>query len=103
MTKIHFMQGAFIVALAVSPAGADRIVNSNEAIILSDDIYKRTTEVIHAGGAGAQPDAGGAPPPRGGNDDNRSGLGDGTNPGQGDGRDNSPNQGTDNPGGLMKN
>ena len=29
--------------------------------------------------------------------DNRSGLGDGTNPGQGDGRDNSKNDGTDNP------
>ncbi|MDO8735300.1 MAG: T9SS type A sorting domain-containing protein, partial [Elusimicrobiota bacterium] len=29
--------------------------------------------------------------------DNRSGLGDGTNPGQGDGRDNSNNDGTDNP------
>ncbi len=29
--------------------------------------------------------------------DNRSGLGDGTNPGQGAGRDNSPNQGTSNP------
>jgi Domain of unknown function (DUF4114) len=29
--------------------------------------------------------------------DNRSGLGDGTNPGQGDGRVNSPNVGTDNP------
>jgi fibro-slime domain-containing protein len=28
---------------------------------------------------------------------NRSGLGDGTNPGQGSGRDNSPNQGTNNP------
>jgi len=32
-----------------------------------------------------------------GNQDNRSGLGDGTNPGQGAGRDNSPNMGTLNP------
>ncbi len=29
--------------------------------------------------------------------DNRSGLGDGTNPGQGIGKTNSPNQGTNNP------
>lgn len=32
--------------------------------------------------------------------DNRSGLGDGTNPGQGAGRDNSPNEGTSNPGAV---
>lgn len=34
--------------------------------------------------------------------DNRSGLGDGTNPGQGDGRDNSENDGTDNPNNSKK-
>lgn len=34
--------------------------------------------------------------------DNRSGLGDGTNPGQGAGRGNSPNVGTSNPGGAVK-
>lgn len=35
--------------------------------------------------------------------DNRSGLGDGTNPGQGAGRENSPNQGTGNPGNAAPN
>jgi hypothetical protein len=93
------------------PAWSDQLVNANEAVVLSDDIYKRTTEVIHAGGGkpvpeeggtlvpaeGGTPDPTGGGTPKAGNDKNRSGLGDGTNPGLGSGRDNSPNEGTKNP------
>ncbi len=102
-----------------SRAWSETLVNANEAVVLSDDIYKRTTEVIHAGGGEPGPAEGGTPVPTGGgelvptgggtpipaeggkpkagNDKNRSGLGDGTNPGLGSGRDNSPNEGTKNP------
>ena len=123
-------------------ASADRVVNANEPVIISDDITDRTQNVESAsGGFSAGVPAGGgedgsteATPPGGdetnpsdpaepsggsdgdsgdldgtawagdddpgtghGNDDNRSGLGDGTNPGHGAGRENSPNEGTDNP------
>jgi len=76
----------FALALTAAPqATADRVVNANEPVVISNDITDRTTEVRSA----TSDDDGDM--------DNHSGLGDGTNPGQGGGTDQSPNQGTDNP------
>jgi hypothetical protein len=78
-----------LLLFAASESLADRNVNANEPVVISDDITDETTDVTSASG-----------PPLSGDDgdnDNRSGLGDGTNPGQGDGSGNSPNDGTDNP------
>lgn len=108
-----------ITTLLFAPGvgAADRVVNATEIIVLSDDIYKRTTNVTHAGdgddtsggdesgGDGSSGGESGGDRPRGGGsggngsggDGNRSGLGDGTNPGRGSGRGNSPNRGTHNP------
>lgn len=78
--------GAFILGFSLtmvaSQASADRPADAGEVIVLSDDIRKNTTEVKHA---------------KSGNEDNKSGLGDGTNPGAGGGTDNASNTGTDNP------
>ena len=88
-TTVLFAGAASLLLLfTASESLADRNVNANEAIIISDDIRNETTDVVSVSGV---PFAGG------GNGDNNSGLGDGTNPGQGDGTGNSPNQGTDNP------
>jgi hypothetical protein len=99
------------LALSTGIARADRVVNANEPIVVSDDVTNITKEVQSASGDAETPaapadsgdedvvadDGDGDGGPGNGNDDNRSGLGDGTNPGQGDGRDNSPNEGTENP------
>ena len=90
MKKIQIQNLAYFLALASltvsGPVWGDRVVSAIEVVVLSDDIYKTTTEVIHAGEEG---DEGGLY--------NRSGLGDGTNPGQGKGRGNASNTGRDNP------
>ena len=72
-----------LVLLAPGTSAADRLVNSGEILLLSDEILGNSVEIERAGG--------GAPP------GNHSGLGDGSNPGQGSGISNSPNEGTDNP------
>ena len=71
---------AFLVA---TPALAGRTVDASEPVVVSDDVYNTLTSVTSASS--------------GGNSDNRSGLGDDTNPGDGSGTSNSPNEGTDNP------
>lgn len=73
---------ALLVTGFSTVASADTEVNANVVVVVSDDIMKRTTDVARAGD---------------GNDNNKSGLGDGTNPNQGGGTGNSPNKGTDNP------
>ncbi len=88
---------AFVTVFA-GDTRADRPADASQIIILSDDIYKRSTRVTHSGdGDDGGGDPGGAGTGGSGNDDNRSGLGDDTNPGQVDGRGNSPNEGTNNP------
>ena len=85
MNRINLVIAA-LALLAAGPAlAADRVVNAGEPVVISDDVLKRTTEVVSAANASA------------GDSNNRSGLGDGTNPGQGSGTSNSPNEGTDNP------
>jgi hypothetical protein len=74
-----------IAAVCGGVALADYVVGSGEPVVISDDVFDRTTQVISLAG------------PTGGLDNNRSGLGDETNPGTGDGTTNSPNEGTDNP------
>lgn len=87
----HAPLAVLALALLAAPvAVADRVVQSNEPVVISNDITDRSTQVRSAESTPAN-DEGDA------NDDNRSGLGDGTNPGQGDGTENSPNEGTDNP------
>jgi hypothetical protein len=71
-----------IAAICGGAALADYVVGAGEPVVISDDVFDRTTQVISMAGPGS---------------DNRSGLGDDTNPGMGDGTDNSPNEGTDNP------
>jgi hypothetical protein len=94
-----------------SVAAADEEVDAGTIVVVSDDIMKRTANVERGnampdGGGDATADGGDGSDPTAstddgtdgtGNDDNRSGLGDGTNPGTGDGTDNATNDGTDNP------
>jgi hypothetical protein len=74
-----------LAAIGGGAALADYVVGSGEPVVISDDVFDRTTEVISLAG------------PTSGNDNNRSGLGDDTNAGLGDGTDSSPNEGTLNP------
>jgi hypothetical protein len=71
-----------MIVIGGGVALADYVVGAGEPVVISDDVFDRTTQVISLAGPG---------------NDNRSGLGDDTNPGVGDGTDNSPNEGTDNP------
>jgi hypothetical protein len=84
--------GAAVVCLVLpaAVAQADRNVNANEPVVISDDITDRTRGVVSAFARSANSGDPSA------NDDNRSGLGDETNPNQGQGR-NAMNDGTDNP------
>ncbi len=81
---------AVVAMLAFGPglAAADYVVGSGEPIVISDDVFDRTTSVISLTGG---PSAGGP------SSDNKSGLGDGTNPNQGGGTSNAKNTGSDNP------
>ena len=56
------LSGALVIA-HVREAVADRTVNANEVIVISDDIRKTTTTVSHVGdpGAAGSGGAGGAP------------------------------------------
>jgi hypothetical protein len=85
-----FVLGTALVIGTAGLATADTTVDASQVIVLSDDIQKGSTEVVHAS------------PDDSNSDDNRSGLGDGTNPGEGAGRDNASNEGTDNPGGSRE-
>jgi hypothetical protein len=80
LTK-RFLLGmaAICLVLPAAVAQADRAVNDNEPIVISDDITNQTTRVISETQV------------------SRSGLGDDTNPGAGDGTDNATNDGTNNP------
>ncbi len=73
-----------LVMLTPALGLADREAAPGQIMLLSDEIFGNSVNVT-------RPSSGG------GNGNNRSGLGDGTNPGQGSGTANSPNQGTDNP------
>jgi hypothetical protein len=74
-----------IAAVCGGVALADYVVGAGEPVVISDDVFDRTTQVVSLAG------------PTSGNDNNRSGLGDDTNAGLGDGTDNATNEGTDNP------
>jgi hypothetical protein len=112
-----FAQGLFCISAVclfllatAGPAHADRVVNANEPIVISDDVTNQTTPVVSATGSSSpgsggnsnpgnqgSGDPGGGNSNNAGNDQNRSGMGDGTNPGQGGANSNSNNQGTNNP------
>ena len=86
---------AALALLGATPALADRTVDASQPVVISDDVYNTITSVTSAASGGS-----------GGKSNNKSGLGDGTNPGKGSGTSNSPNEGTDNPnqsGGKGKN
>ena len=57
-----------IAAVCGGVALADYVVGAGEPVVISDDVFDRTTQVISLAGPG---------------NDNRSGLGDDTNPGLG--------------------
>jgi hypothetical protein len=98
----------FLLANADS-VRADRVVNANEPVVISDDITNLTTSVVSSPGNSSPPaspgsggnqgtgNPGGGNSNNSGNDNNRSGFGDGSNPGQGASHSNSGNQGTGNP------
>lgn len=77
-------------------AQADRVVQSNEAIIISNDITNSTTNVVSTSGTLVVPDPSAAELAAG-DVDNAAGMADGTNPNQGKGTDHSPIGGTNNP------
>jgi len=102
-----------LTVVAEAPGAADRTVDSNEAVLVSDDITNRTRAVASAsdgagapgsgtggsdssGGSSTGGESGGSDAGRG-SDRSRSGLGDDTNPGQGPGRENAPDAGGSNP------
>ena len=75
-----------MLAFGPSLAAADYVVGAGEPVVISDDVFDRTTTVISLAGPG---------------DTNKSGLGDATNPNQGD-TSNAKNTGTDNPNNAKK-
>jgi hypothetical protein len=90
--------------LLALPASANETVNANHIVLISNDIANTTTTVIpnagsSGGGGSSAPSAVASSSGGSGNGsaNNRSGLGDGTNPGQGGSHSNSGNQGTNNP------
>ena len=80
---------AVVAMLAFGPglAAADYVVGSGEPIVISDDVWDRTTTVISLTGGPGSGD---------GSSNNKSGLGDDTNPNQGD-TSKATNTGTNNP------
>ncbi len=79
--RVVLVAGA-IAAVCGGVALADYVVGAGEPVVISDDVFDRTTQVVSLAGPG---------------NDNRSGLYDDTNAGLGDGTDNSTNEGTLNP------
>jgi hypothetical protein len=73
---------ALVVTGFSTVVSADTEANAATVVVISDDIMDKTTNVARPGDDG-------------GNDNNRSGLGDDTNPGEGTGT--GTNDGTDNP------
>ncbi|MCH6563888.1 MAG: hypothetical protein IH800_15865 [Myxococcales bacterium] len=76
--------GFTLVLLTAGISAADREVLPGEVLLLSDEIFGNSAEITRPSAAGPA-------------DNNRSGLGDETNPGQASGSNNSTNYGTDNP------
>ena len=75
-SKLSFVAAAAtaLVAIVLGPslALAGSVVNSGEPVVISDDVWKRTTQAFSAGEA---------PGECAGDDSSCSGLGDDTNPG----------------------
>ena len=98
-----------LILLAPGTSAADRMVNSEHILILSDEIFGRSVEIERIGAVlpdTGDPGGGSLPlsDPDAGTDgefvvgeNSRSGMGDGTTPGLGDGMGHSPNGGTANP------
>lgn len=76
--------GFTLVLLTAGISAADREVLPGEVLLLSDEIFGNSAEITRPSD----------PSPA---DNNKSGLGDETNPNQGSGTGNAPNEGTDNP------
>ncbi len=74
-----------MLAFGPSLAAADYTVNSNEPVVISDDVHNRTVSVVSLSG------------PPSGSDLAKSGFSDGTNPGEGSSNQKSGKGGTDNP------
>jgi hypothetical protein len=96
-TALTLLTG-LVLAAAPQLAQAERRVNANAPIVISDDVRDRAIDVLSASDGATTEDfldvaPGDAPAPV----KNRSGLGDETNPGNGDGTDKAKNDGTDNP------
>ena len=97
-TLVHRLWNLALVAVAMlafgpSLAAADYVVGSGEPIVISDDVFDRTTTVISlTGGPGSDADP---------SSNNKSGLGDGSNPNQGD-TSKAKNTGSDNPNNAKK-
>jgi hypothetical protein len=97
-TALTLLTG-LVLAAAPQLAQAERRVNANAPIVISDDVRDRAIDVQSASDGSTTEDfldvaPGDAPAPV---DKNRSGLGDETNPGTGGGTDKAKNDGTDNP------
>ncbi len=65
------LSGALVIGHA-REAVADRTVNANEVIVISDDIRKTTTTVSHVGDPGAAGSGGAGGAPGGGADPGKS-------------------------------
>jgi len=97
-TLVHRLWNLALVAVAMLAFGpglaaADYVVGSGEPVVISDDVFDRTTTVISlTGGPGSD----------GGSSTNKSGLGDGTNPGKGGGTSKAKNTGEYNPNNAKK-
>ena len=94
-TVVHRLWNLALVAVAMLAFGpglatADYVVGSGEPVVISDDVFDRTTTVISLTGG---PGSDGA---------NKSGLGDGTNPGEGGGTSKAKNTGEYNPNNAKK-
>jgi len=78
--KFALILGAVIVVGSAAPIFADYVVDTFEPVVVSDDIYNTSTEVVSLAGPGNN-----------GNGNNEDGV-DSSNPGQGKG---GPNGGVD--------
>ncbi len=79
------------LAFATGVASADKLVRAKQAVLVSDDITKNTTDVLHAAGVS------GGTVPGAASDVSKAGFADDSNPNQGGGTVNAKVGGTDNP------
>ena len=77
-----------------APVAADRISAPGEVLLVSDEIFGNSVNVIRPSDGTAPSEGSGD-----GNDNSRSGFGDDSNPADASAHGKSKNQGTDNPGG----